>query len=87
MWHEVGILLSCARLFGPPAVEAGGGSKEYFIVASESEGLFRLVEHKRDHVSPFGTTNCGMYTQCLFQWCVHDASTCRPEVFLALWGA
>lgn len=85
MWHEVGILLSCARLFGPPAVEAGRESKEYFSVASESESFFRLMEHKGDHVSPFETTSCGTCMQCLFQWCVHDASLYLQTI--ALFGS
>lgn len=31
---------------------AGRESKEYFSVARESEGLFKLMEHKGDHVRP-----------------------------------
>lgn len=43
---------------------AGRESKEYFSVARESEGLFKLMEHKGDHVHPFETTSCGTHTQC-----------------------
>lgn len=33
-------------------MEAGRESKEYFSMASESEGLFKLMEHKGDRVTP-----------------------------------
>lgn len=87
MWHEVGIMLSCVRWFEPPAVEDGRESKEYFSVAGEGEGLFKLMEHKGDLVSPSETTSCGTHVQCPFQWHEYDASTCREELLLALWVA
>lgn len=48
-------------------MEAGREGKEYFSVASEREGLFKVMEHKGDHESPFETASSGTHVQCPFQ--------------------